>query len=636
MKELKFHKESEFTRLENPNKDNIYSGRYNFSTQTTAVYDTYCLIETPEKILKINVACEKAFAKGDQIAILNDGRLRIFKNKKLIKTLQISSSDNLKDFVVESQDDLEKINDSTSIFLIGEEEMAISARKIEYAGRQYNNEIHEPHCEYFVAYDDSFIVVGNSQSFNFIYFYKGELAEVDEYSPLSVRTDEESLESVPLCDIKFWNGKLLLIDETTGNVFSISEIKLPRKIDKEIVEYEIAGDAIKPINASNTESGKFLDLGPEFLPSNHPSFIASDAIQKDNIKSDTKGKFESEAESDAFSTYKSSLKFPSIEHQPKFVSSTSESNAKDAMPDRKEEELEELDARFTQRIDEVKASFSKLQKKKSKSKCLLFPFTKFDVEGLYNLIFHNSVCDYEDALSNMIFQVENIHSASENNVLENIKLFDSKIFEKKAFKRPVRYTAPLFLKFDACLNIADPFDDLLEGIRVLNVKEDKTDMKFEQKSSGKTNGTGSVATSPFSLLATPVVKSHTDLFQKSVPDVVQDQSQSKMIENRPSLDVSKISEPLRTNPSISLPFGATASESQQPNPTQSIFGHTPPKNLFVQDTSSLFSNITSGTPNVPFQQDPGNEISNPPQKSNSGDAPVSAFNRLAGSRRLFK
>jgi hypothetical protein len=73
-------------------------------------------------------------------------------------------------------------------------------------------------------------------------------------------------------------------------------------------------------------------------------------------------------------------------------------------------------------------------------------------------------------------------------------------------------------------------------------------------------------------------------------------------------------------------------------PPKNLFNSTPQtmKNEhFVNDTSSLFNNIASNTFNTPNAQStlPVNPNQSTP---NNTDGPVSAFNRLAGSKKLFQ
>ncbi|ELA42947.1 uncharacterized protein VICG_00262 [Vittaforma corneae ATCC 50505] len=666
MKELKFHKESECQRLKVPNKDNIYSGYFKFATQNTAVYDGYCFVESRNEIMKICVECDKVFAKKDQIAILRSSKLEIFKNNQLVKTIQIKGSSNIRDFLLNFEEDLGRVEDSSDIFMVDDKEMAINKQRILFDGNEYPNEIYEPGCRHFVAWRDKVAVVGNSKSFNFVYFYNGEMAEAEEYSPLSVRTDEDSLDSVPLVDIKFWRDKLLLIDEAFINVFAMSGLEKVSETDKAVVEYSIKDGKLIQSEISgmilDKEPLKLLEPGNELLPG---------AISGPKISSINNVASTSACENQKTGNYNATE--PLLSTSNDHLNMPTECTRKNGLvpekldANRADEEARQLDIEFTQRITSIKNSFSQLQKKTAAPRCMVLVPSRFDFEGLYNLIFHNHTKEYEDVLSNMIFQIESLQSISESNISESIKYFDSKIFQKKSVKIPVKYHDPLCAKLNTCLKVSNPFDDLFEGIKVLNVQESNVFPKFEPKDAqaesaqnkDTPNEHGAKAEVASKILDQqpavsadqnkPIDGTFTGVGQNA-PSANDLNSQAGVNPRKPASSVINVGNAgprtasLSNSQPISIPFGASIRDSSRfvapaNQPSVSLFNNTQQgvnSNLFVRDTSSLFSDIASTSLNMSGTNTQNASTAMNPAQDETGSTHVSAFNRLAGSRRLFK
>lgn len=626
MRELKFHKESECQRLATPSGGDMYSGRFKFATQNTAVYDKYCFVENSSEVMKIYVECDRAFARKGQLAILRNSKLEVFENNQLVKTIPVGRSSNIRDFLVNFEEDLEKVEDSSDVFIVDSKEMVVDEERILFGGREYPNGIHEPGCRYFVAWSGKVAVLGNSKSFSFVYFYDGEMAEAEEYSPLSVRTDEESLDSVPLVDMKFWKGRLLLIDEDVVSVFSIAGFPKAPEADKVVAEYNIKNGMLVRSEVSSMvldeEPVKLLEPGNGLLLEAHPGSKASGIGGVGSLQSAL-----------------GSLPGTSTE--------------------RADDEIEKLDAEFMQRMEAVKRSFSGLRKKRVEPRCMVLIPSKFDFEGLYSLIFHCHIREYEDALSNMILRVENLQTISESSVLASIKYFDSKISQRGTARVPAKYQSPLCVELGASLKVSSPLGDLLEGIRVLGVHEQSTPAKPEsgniQSGGGRDTQSGSEPASkaPGQGPATSSGQNrHMDNGLSGTDSgMPADAGQRVTLASDPGrhasagFDTPDSRVPKAANaPSISIPFGANIKDSgglatpasQQGAPLFSNAQQSINSDLFVRDTSSLFSNIASSSLHVPNTHVEDVSTAPDPSQSNAGSAPVSAFNRLAGSRRLFK
>ena len=118
--------------------------------------------------MKINIKCDRVFARDRQIAILKNNKLDIFEQTKLLKSLNVVKSANIKDFLLNFETDLNRIEDLTNIFIIKDKEMIVDKNKIIFNCTEHSNEIHEPGCIYFTAWADKIVILGNNKSFNFI------------------------------------------------------------------------------------------------------------------------------------------------------------------------------------------------------------------------------------------------------------------------------------------------------------------------------------------------------------------------------------------------------------------------------------------------------------------------------------
>lgn len=684
MYELKFQKEAECERRKKPGPDNIYSGFFKFTTQTTAVYDGYCLIDAEDEIMKISVDCKAAFFNGKNIALLREGKIEIYTNKELETAIPVHGSSNVRDYLPDFSKDLDRLSDTTDIFFVGDKEMKIEPERIYFGGKEYLNEIHEPGSRYFVAWYDKLTVLGNNKSLNFVYFYDGIPAEIDEYNPVSLRIDENSLDSIPVVDMKFWKGQLLLIDESMINVFTVDKVTSDKSPSKPMVSYSISNGKLSRMNDLFTDA----EIGSE----NEVYFNKSSTdLNKSNIETIDLGKSSSQVFD--LKSIKSSIgkadpmnasAGSNLSLSPNTSVATLNSlSRKDSLQSKEEaptkedlekNELKKLDLDFLKRFETLKTSFAKLDLKKPTSHVFQVLPSHFNLDGLYNLIFHNHIEEYEDAAASMIFQVENLKGITECNIVESIKYIDSKIFAKRMFKVPIKYHDPLCVKFTTALKISNPVADLLDGIKVLNIQTQKANMKLDRETTIPKDSLSkpilSTASSPSlftestvplkitnnsppsanfsatSMLnqsgAPPNLQSAAALNQANAstsypsniqsgnPSSVNLQPRSTSVSNQPT-----------TSPnlgSVSLPYGASIGGSPSltgKGITSTLFNNQPQGNsssLFVKDTSTLFDSIAANTLSV---HSPQTQQTNE-QPNENGDKPVSAFNRLASSRKIFK
>lgn len=640
MKELKFYKKTEYERSDLPEDTNIFDGRFLFSTQNTAVYPEYSFVVTNSQIMKIHLRCDKIFYKDDMIAILRDGVLEIFDNMELKKKESLHNVETIHDFPDEKYLECTKMN--KNVFIVDGEEMIITDKTVTYKGKEYPNDIYEDECEYFVGWKEKLAILGNNKSFNFMYFLDGEVIEPEEYNPLRVRTDEDTLESIPLDCIRIWKDSIFLIDNQMNNVFTVDGYDIIQNDTKPIVEYSIQDDKIVLFDGTVL----FLEPAPEILPL---------PINEDLKNIDEKQQMMNNNE---LKTSIESISMKSTVNKENTVIKDAAKKEKDAV----EEEISKIDRSFNVRMEKLKTGFSKIQKKKSLARSLVFVPSKFDLNGLYNTIFHDKIEEYDKVLSSMIVKLENMKLLSENNILESIKFFDSRIFVKSPLRKSVNYSAPLYRKFDEVIEISSPLNDLIEGIRVLELNEKETKLNFI---SNEAENRQQIKNS------NPVVLNKTDLQnidQKNFDQKNNDHKDTSVLFKEDTLKESQIvsddisgSNKLQPNTSIQQPdiFKKELSPDIPSNSTflnntfqgvpqnsihtqnSTLFGQ-PPQNisngLFVNDTSSLFSNIASkplNTVSNPFQANQQMAQDNT-QKPDNTNAPVSAFNRLAGSRKLFQ
>lgn len=723
MDKLIFKKEKEIEIPERPDYKNIFSGKFTFATQNTAVYQEFSLINTGTEIMKINTSCDRIFFRDNKIAILNEQVLTVYEEMKEVKKITLPGSHNLRDLFLT---DLEKkeedkevcfIDDDTDIFLIEDSEMVVNKENVVFKGKVHKNEIHEPDSEYFVAWKNNIAILGNSKSLNFMYFEDDDLVEPDDYYRVSLRIDEDLFEPIYLKDLKFWNNKLLAIDDKMFTIFSFNKITAEEN-ELTLVEYKIEDDSIIEVKreASNTDEVKELikeneDLSKAIensVKENQKLSKSIDELMKEEektTKSDgsllKKDDLLSKVSDFSFKDEKSPIKstgdlfkttslleknkesdlkpinFDSIkslqEEKPPTKSifsnkgadaislsdlnkslekkSSPETPIKKVEKSKEEKEMEDFDKTFCSRIEALKSVFSKVGKTKSKLQDLVFTPSNFNFESIYNTIFHNKIEDYESILSSMIMKIENMQVLSEKNIQECIKYFDSKIFSKKDHCFPVLYKDPLCSRMNEVLQIKDPFDDILEGIKFLDVQKKPQKVEFVQSSNTDSKfETSAIKKNPMSFSTQNDDKIKSD-DKNNIPENSFSKTQVNQEDplNRNDLltqttasssnPPSFFTTPLPANPNN--PLSGNQLENQLPKPvfsndqqTGALFNN-PIQNInnsiFSNDSSSIFNNITANSSQSLFTAT--NPAANNQQKD---DNSMSAFNRLAGSRRLFQ
>ncbi|KAM0681756.1 hypothetical protein GINT2_000271 [Glugoides intestinalis] len=697
MEKLKFEKRTEYKILTSPDYRNIFSGLFSFATQNTAVYADFCLVYRGNEIMKINTCCDKIFANETIIAILNGQSLDIYENKKWKKSLSIQKPEGLMDFTNDFEN-LDRIyEENTSVFVVNGNLLKVDANTILLNEKSFQNTIHEENCTYFVAWKDDITILGNSKSCDFMYFYKEDLIEPEEYYPLCLRVDHENFESIPAKNIKFWEGQVLLIDNDVISAFTINKNDSNTESEIRVVEYKISNQEIIQLQEglglnNDLKEGSFL----ETKGSNFKSPISM--TTENSLESEKQllpgvegilprpiGLLETHKPIDLLEAHRpievleAHRPIDLLEaHRPIEVLETHKPIATSIKEDKKKEPLntfsqfysslntkkatqpqkehqeahnvaiDKFDKEFTAKIANLKERVSIIDKRVGVPKGLVLIPSKFDLDGLYNLIFHNNIEEYENILSSMIVQIENLQSISENQINECIKFFDSKIFENKAYKKPVSYKDPLCTKMSSVLSIKNPFEDILRGIKVLEVDFQGQKMNF------KKSGLQDKSAEAQALPNNTVQKSTEDIkvFQelKSIPSTFTAMKESSTLVNN-SIKENEIGNFTSIIPTIqqasnSFPFEPSKEQpsfAQVSNPLsiqqKTLFNNDiqeQSNGLFVADTSSLFNNIATNTlniqvPNLEIQQN-----NTPSTDTNTPTAPVSAFNRLAGSRRLFQ
>lgn len=703
---LKFSRQEEIKRNDKFDKANILKGPFKFSTQTTFLYDSFALVLTETEIMKIKVECDKIFYRKGKVGILKDNKLDVFENNIYTSTVFIPKHSAIFDFPFENQIEVDNLSENDSFFLVKEQAMVISPKKIVFNGKSFVNDIHVDDSRYFVAYYDDIAIVGNDKSLNFIYFRNGELTDVDDLYPLSLRFDEETFDSIYLTDMKFLGSDLFLVDADVVTHFTVENLSI-QNLDTSIAEYEIKENQIVPLlsdeflqskesieikndylnkadgfkikndedlaNSGNDSSIQDEDItmkesNEEIKPSEKaidstfnceetqklPEFITSSKeTSKPNPMSNMNSNFSKSlnsltSSSSIFSSRpidnesKSSLPKQFSDTQASQFFKPVETVKKDVpqvpkKPD-VDPEIMKYDSETTLRINKLIKSFKNFKFVETEFTNIEVIPSTFDLDGLYNLIFNNSFDDYEEALSSMIVKAEQLKALDSNNIRESIKFFNSKIFEKRAFKKPARYSDPLCSRFNKILSISNPVNDILDSIKFLNIKDQNQNIKIsDEKTSFKPKVENNI---PQTTLTENIEKPSTNNNQLEANTTFGISTKNTSADNfNPQPQSSQTSFGFSSKPAES----SLNSFNPDLNSKPSLFGSNPgiSNNFVVQNTSSLFNNLTSNiTPNnlnsssgiLPSTINPQSQF--PP--SNSAPSTGSAFNRLAGSRKLFQ
>lgn len=297
--------------------------------------------------------------------------------------------------------------------------------------------------------------------------------------------------------------------------------------------------------------------------------------------------------------------------------------------------LSKFDLDTTTRIKKLINSYKSFKSKPSDIPTLEVLSSVFDIDGLYNLIFNNRLSDYEEALSSMIIKAEQIKALEISNIKESIKFFDSRIFEKRSFLKPAKYSDPLCSRFNDVVSISNPVDDILKGIKIFQIDNQNSKPNFlESKAPQDTNAFTNE-------LKDNIIKNSND--KDPTPNNTQSMKPLSSSSN-PSFCTNSLPQ---MNTQSNINNYAQPTPIIQPKSNDSLlFGNkgNVSNNFVVQDTSSLFNNLASNSSSAIFPQQPQpNDASSfklniPPATPNTNNPQPtgSAFNRLAGSRRLFQ
>lgn len=714
MEELIFEKLSEIPRIEKKTEFGIFQGFYKFSTQRTAVYDNYCLIQCENEIMKIEVECDKAFYRNNKIAIINGKTCKIFKDFILEKTIKLEENMNVTDFTTNLENDLKEMINGKWIFEINGKLLKIDNNLIDFDGNTYPNEIHEKDSSYFVGYQGDLIVVGNNKSLNFLYFSQEKKIQAEESCPIFCRMDSETFEPIFMEDLKFVSGKLIAIDREMASLYSIKDVNFAEKPKSQNVnDYCIKDNKVVHISAQNndyfgdlnrkeykiTSSAESVNLGElkkdkgqentysmkkgslifdsdidldaqsnilsikEDKTQSSVESVNLGELQKDKEQKNThsllkkstifntdldsqsnmsevktslnslfSAKFstspaglsenlgppKSGAEMNQSSVFKKTdLLYQSKELKNEF--STLNSSEIKKKEDKDQAAIKKLSDEYSLRIDNMMNSIRRIGKRKVELPILKFIEPKYELTKLYECIFHNNLSDYEKMLSSMATELDKLKSYNYSNIEECIKYFDSKIFQNQVAKYPVHYNKPLCSKTKANFKIPDTINNFIEEFKILKLYN-ATDNKSFDKDKRDYKEKSFIANKEKEILKPePLISENSDR-------LITSQVQTKKTPESTNLfSCNKNTMSLIDN-AQTMPSGfSTFSESYQPIDTGSLFSSIASQNLRTDNirTFSSDSNMPNGSMNItsPKQDEPQH---------------ISAFNKLAGSRRIFK
>jgi len=708
MTELIFEKKDQTPRRKENKSFGMYDGCYKFSTQTTAVYSDYALIETENEIMKLNVSCDRVFYRKGTIGILRESKLELYKNKEYLKSYDVSGRENVNDISENIEDDLKKIESHKWVFYVDDEPLIVDSKHINFCGQSYINETHERDCKYFVAWKQGVAVLGNNKSLNLVYFCDKKRTEPDECFPVCFRTDEDTFDAVMIEDLKFYKDKLLAIDEDQVVTYHIKNYKLQDETTgKKVVEYSISDDKISAMelvcelssensredskqmpktkeHSNNAEKekrdiemklylndkgseqskdangGKGQSLSMESV-TNTVSQISSkssenvftappfdfvkssiDLSKKDN-KSDSKLYFQPDSKNattacitkdfennslnkntDSISSFSSLYKnTDSISSFNSFKSVISpKSKGQEHKSTKTDDQVKNLSESFSMRLDNLKNIFNKFGRKMPDIPSFKFLESKYDLSELYNCIFHNNVEVYTKALSATIVRLEALVATDYRNIEETISFFDSKILQIKSISFPVSYSHPLCSRFVKSVKISDQAENFIESFKILKI----------HTVSDKGNNSSSAEFSPKSKSAAAggtAIPSRTVEKQEAQPSNHASVSNNKVSEtfNKIPEASNKVSEATNKIPKATNIFGSSPSTFKDPSQSNSAY--------MPVDTGSLFRSVASNELRTDLIRDIHTDSSGLSPDPNQNQ-PVSAFNKFAGSRRLFK
>lgn len=696
MKELKFLFEKEEDIPTEPRLPNIFSGNYKFSTQNTAVYDTFALVETENEILRLETACDKVFYRDGQIALLQDGKLDVYENMEYAKSMSFGGNtaalnDLLPDNLLQEYVGGENAQ-NVFYFMAGGDLLKITEDTISFHGKEIRNTINESDSEYFVAHRDGVTVIGNSKGYEFVYFLGEKHIEPEECNSLSLRIDEE-LDMVGARDAKFHNNYLILKDKEKNMYYRLEG--LDRSSSKKLYDCEITNGVITkreaeagsegPETQNNGRKGDSLFGGqePSFLESRLESTSSKDVVSSGG--GDTKSKDPSLFD---FTNIKNSTDTTKSEHHgvsinnEKLISnvfnkssfdvkndslaicsksdqtggesaSSGAGNAPDSSAENADREdgaggfseeqrkhIRELKDAFEKRLHGLKNRYRGLASASSHD-IPLFKMEEcsIDCSKLYSRVFHSKIESYNRVLSNMIANMELYVSTDVENINQGIRYIDSKILERHRIRPFVKYTSPLACKPESAKYVDERMDMLIESMRIINVSQK------EGTAAGKAlpslrSGTGATDGEKASVFG-----GSQDAKDQERPNAADDRDVGFKSKNAgPSVaNEAKGRAPDTPGPSFSVAHPGPSSQ-----PAFGCSGVKPDSLPFSPASTSqqpLFNNApvdnpmrVSDTTNL-FNRlsSAGSTVFDSTSEPDAQESPSgSAFSRLAGSRKMFK
>lgn len=689
MRELKFRKELEAPRCKNVPQKRMFDGYYKFSTQSTVVYDTHCLLDLGNEIMKLNIVCDRIFYRDGRIAVLDGTKLDIYADLSIEKSMDVTGHKNICDFLPSLEDKVGAISDEQWIFCVDDDLLSVTSGSVEFNGRSYVNEIHEDQCRYFVAWKGDVAILGNSKSLSFMYFYCKEQIDAEEYSPLCLRTDKDTFDPIPVDDIKFSGDRLLMMDTDTVTSYTIYDIELPKDTpDKRIVEYTIKdGHIVAEAGKADGDKLFAADSENETKPSDNKSSAAlrkDSTISQDKLSSSGVNSSRISQTQEASSpktpqgpvrpdaidggrreTFPSLSSLGSVSQAPQasqsnasvkatsFLSSkpgssiasadgdssttlkseVTEGSKHSSLLNPRNPELEQFEKSVVDRVDKLKNSLQNVLREPKPVTTLKFIESKYCLDELYNCIFNNQVEEYEQALSSMIVRLETLRAIDLVNVQESMRFFDSKIFENKSFRRPATYTDPLCSRFGEVMRLSNPVTDLVEGFKVIATQGSLVKQVSFESSHTKPGSRPDPAASN----APEGGKVFGDQ-----PSPLDQESKSQESSITPEAD--QVSSLGSAAPSSTLFTNQPLFQDHIPGATVASFGGSlGTANPFkISDTTSLFNSLASNSNALKtdtiknVSPAPSATVETAPGRGQDSTQPVSAFNRLAGTRKLFQ
>lgn len=240
-----------------------------------------------------------------------------------------------------------------------------------------------------------------------------------------------------------------------------------------------------------------------------------------------------------------------------------------------------------------------------------------DCGAVYNAVFHNSIKNFNETITNMINRLEVLARTDSCDILQGIRYIDSRIADRCGVRCPVHYSGAL-LPPTISRNSADSrIDALIESIKLINVKS--IDQQFPSESANvqaKEQARPAAVDNPVPR-EMPVPKPVPPTPSPAKPTL-----QQKAVQSTPQV-------PLQT-PTLTTNLFSGTNAQQTP---QTLFG-SPQINhpMHVADTTALFNNLSQAGSSV-FNSTPN---SAPQTQNNPPTSSGSALSRLADSRRMFK